>query len=195
MPPRHVYWTIIFGGQPTSFRSATREELLPTFKQIQSRHPDAVMKYFARGKLWGSEDEAREALFRRRETRPDRRGPRVAFGGPRFEGRGPRPEVRGPRRDERGPRTPAEPLRDRWKPAPPGERPPDAGPENDRRPARPGFPKPDARTPKPDARGRDWRPGGQHEDSRARFRVPRDVKRRRLAKKFGWKKKKEDEDK
>jgi hypothetical protein len=43
------------------------------------------------------------------------------------------------------------------------------------------------------ARGRDWRPGGQHQDPRARFKVPRDVKRARLAKKFGWKKKKDEE--
>src|SRR4029079_4195882 len=30
MPPRHAYWTIIFGNQPTAFRSATSDELLPT---------------------------------------------------------------------------------------------------------------------------------------------------------------------
>ena len=52
MPPRHTYWTILFGDKPTAFRSATQEELLPTFKQIQAKHPDAVMMWFARGKLW-----------------------------------------------------------------------------------------------------------------------------------------------
>ena len=51
MPPRYVYWTIIYGNAATSFRAGTREELLPTLKQLQSRHPDAVMKFFARGKL------------------------------------------------------------------------------------------------------------------------------------------------
>ena len=35
MPPRHAYWTIIFGNQPTAFRTATQEELLPTFKHRQ----------------------------------------------------------------------------------------------------------------------------------------------------------------
>lgn len=75
MPPRHVYWTIIFGNQPTAFRAATREELLPTLKQIQSRHPDAVLMWFARGRLWQSEEEAREALIRQRMERDRKRSP------------------------------------------------------------------------------------------------------------------------
>ena len=66
MPPRFAYWTIIFGGQPTAFRSATRDELLPTFKRIQSKHPDAQLRYFARGKLWYSDEEAHAALMRER---------------------------------------------------------------------------------------------------------------------------------
>src|SRR5436190_17130062 len=77
MPPRFTYWTIIFGGQPTSFRSALREELVPTFKQIQARHPDAQLRYFARGKLWYSEEEAQAALTRERfdkHRRPDSGG-------------------------------------------------------------------------------------------------------------------------
>src|SRR5436190_8570035 len=73
MPPRHTYWTILFGDKPTAFRSATEEELLPTFKQIQARHPDAVMMWFARGKLWRSEEEGRAAFARPRFDRP--RGP------------------------------------------------------------------------------------------------------------------------
>src|SRR3954468_16121703 len=74
MPPRFTYWTIIFGGQPTSFRSGTRDELVPTFKQIQKRHPDAQLRFFARGKLWFSEEEAQAALVRARlERHPPRR--------------------------------------------------------------------------------------------------------------------------
>lgn len=119
MPPRFVYWTIVFGGQPTAFRSATREELLPTFKQIQSKNPDAQLRYFARGKLWYSDEDARAALMRERFEKSQKR-----------------------------------------------------------------------RTPD---RGRTWRPGGDHKDPRARFKVPRDVKRRGMARKFGWKKKKDDE--
>src|SRR5688572_24325743 len=101
MPPRFAYWTIIVEGKPTAFRAALREELEPTFKQLQAKHPDAAMMWFARGKLWASPDEARGA-------------------------------------EQRG-----------------GER---------RKP--------------------DWRPGGEHRDPRARFDVPRDVKRRRFAEKL-----------
>ena len=43
MPPRHHYWTIILEGKPTAFRAHTQEELLPTLRQLQARHPDAVM--------------------------------------------------------------------------------------------------------------------------------------------------------
>jgi hypothetical protein len=110
MPPRYVYWTIIYGNAATSFRAGTREELLPTLKQLQSRHPDAVMKFFARGKLWDSEEDARQW----RNERP---------------------------RQERQP--------------------------NARRP--------------PEHRGKDWRPGGKHRDPRDRYKVPRDVKRKRFA--------------
>ena len=97
MPPRYTYWTIIVGGQPTAFRAGTQEELLPTLKQMQARQPDAVMKWFARGKLWESPEEATEAL------RAERRG----------EGK--------------------------------------------------------------ERRGSGWRPGGDHEDPRDRFKLPRDV--------------------
>ena len=66
MPPRFAYWTIIAGGLPTAFRTAEREELLPTFRRIQEKHPDAEMKYFARGRLWASVEEARAAADARR---------------------------------------------------------------------------------------------------------------------------------
>ncbi len=193
MPPRFAYWTIIFGGQATSFRSATRDELLPTFKQIQTKHPDAQLRYFARGKLWYSDEEAQAALVRER-----------------FEKR----RNDGQRRQE-GFRD-----RDRWRPGP-GGRPPDAArrnagagswkpaaesgkPRGEGRPPRSGGWKPRGQARQPDAgswrpkaggtyRGRDWRPGGAHKDPRARFKVPRDVKRARMAKKFGWKKKKDEE--
>ena len=98
MPPRFAYWTILAGGLPTAFRAAEQDDLLPTFKQIKQRHPDAVMKWFARGKLWASPEEAMEA-----------------------------------RRVPRG----------------------DQAPNQHAAPARP--------------RGRDWRPGGRHEDPRQRF--------------------------
>ena len=61
MPPRYAYWTILAGGLPTAFRAADREDLLPTFRRLKEKHPDAEMKYFARGKLWSSPAEMREA--------------------------------------------------------------------------------------------------------------------------------------
>lgn len=70
MPPRFAYWTIIAGGLPTAFRTALREELLPTFRRIQEKHPDAVMRYFARGKLWESQDAAKQAADARRARTP-----------------------------------------------------------------------------------------------------------------------------
>jgi hypothetical protein len=68
MPPRFAYWTILAGGRPTSFRSTEREELLPTFERIRHTHPDAEMKWFARGRLWATPEEAQAAL--REERRP-----------------------------------------------------------------------------------------------------------------------------
>ena len=69
MPPRFAYWTIIAGGLPTAFRAAEREELLPTFKRLQEKHPDAEMKYFARGRIWASPEEARQAADAARQRR------------------------------------------------------------------------------------------------------------------------------
>lgn len=68
MPPRYAYWTILAGGLPTSFRAAAREDLLPTLRRLQERHPDAELKWFARGRLWSSPDEARQ------DTRPSTPG-------------------------------------------------------------------------------------------------------------------------
>src|SRR5215210_7475762 len=74
MPPRFTYWTIIAGGQPTAFRAATQEELLPTLKQLQSTQPDAVLMWFARGKLWPTEEASTFALRQEREAGGERRG-------------------------------------------------------------------------------------------------------------------------
>ena len=104
MPPLHTYWTIILEGKPTAFRAAAQDELLPTLKQLQARHPDAVLMWFARGRLWKSEEESRAAYVQKR---------------------------------------------------PPGDR-----------------------------RGPTWRPGGTHEDPRARFKISRDEKRKRFRERF-----------
>jgi hypothetical protein len=232
MPPRFTYWTIIFGGQSTAFRSGTREELLPTFKQIQAKHPDAQLRFFARGKLWYSEDEAQAAQVRERfERRPPagrrpldapRRDDRRAEGGDRrpwtpkpADGERkawtPKPQdgerkswTPKPQDGERKPWTPKSRDGERkpWTPKPrDGERKPwTPKPRDGER--KPWTPKPrdgerraeDPRAPAGERRrGRDWRPGGDHKDPRARFKIPRDVKRAGMAKKFGWKKKKDDE--
>ena len=67
MPPRFAYWTILVGGLPTAFRAAEREEIEPTFRRLQQKHPDAEMRWFARGKLWASPEEARDAWSRTKD--------------------------------------------------------------------------------------------------------------------------------
>jgi hypothetical protein len=67
VPPRYAYWTIIVDNQPTAFRSAAVEELMPTFNRLKSKQPSAVLKWFQNGKLWNSRLEAREAQQRRGE--------------------------------------------------------------------------------------------------------------------------------
>lgn len=62
MPPRYAYWTILVDGGPTAFRAAEPDELLPTLKRLQVKQPTAVMKWFEKGRLWDSRDEAREKL-------------------------------------------------------------------------------------------------------------------------------------
>jgi hypothetical protein len=73
VPPRYSYWTILAGGLPTAFRAADREELLPTFQRLREKHPDAELKWFARGRLWNSPDEARRAGDRQTRTGQDGR--------------------------------------------------------------------------------------------------------------------------
>src|SRR5690349_1774941 len=67
MPPRYAYWTILVDNQPTAFRAAMQEDLMPTFKRLKQKHPSAEMKWFQNGKLWASRDEAKEAMQNRGE--------------------------------------------------------------------------------------------------------------------------------
>jgi len=102
MPPRYSYWTIIAGGLPTAFRSAEREELLPTFRRLREKHPDAHMRWFARGKLWESPEEAR-AEQDRRSTDRRARGDRRMARSDRHAGSGDRSAVRTEARGDRQP--------------------------------------------------------------------------------------------
>ncbi len=63
---RFTYWTIIIDDGPTAFRAGTREELLPTLRQLQAKNPGARLKWFARGRLWDSPREAYAHLRRPR---------------------------------------------------------------------------------------------------------------------------------
>jgi hypothetical protein len=93
MPPRFAYWTILIDQQPTAFRAQKREDLLPTFTQLQRKNPDIVMKWFARGRLWDSPEQAqwsqrnmpRTGEPRGRDWRPggEHKDPRARFDKPR----------------------------------------------------------------------------------------------------------------
>src|SRR5687767_6116723 len=150
MPPRHTYWTIILEGKPTAFRAASADELLPTLRQLQSRHPEAVMMWFARGRLWPSPEDARAAMARR----PDRERRDRAWR-PGGEHRDPRDRFKVPR-DEKRRRFAAKLRRDRT----------DGGPPAGERGPRPGGPPRDgdARRERPAGgfdRGRPPATGGQ----------------------------------
>jgi len=86
MPPRYAYWTILIDDKPTAFRAREREELQPTFAQLQRKNTNVTLRWFARGKLWESR-EAEQADFqqqrraaleprdrRDRPAAPERRG-------------------------------------------------------------------------------------------------------------------------
>ncbi|MGH9314659.1 MAG: hypothetical protein ACRD1S_15865 [Vicinamibacterales bacterium] len=96
--PLRSFWTIVMEGRPTAFRSGQREELIPTLKQLQSRHPDTHLMWFQNGRYWHSPLDAR------RPRGSQTRGPRTrAPGGPQ-KGRGPQrtrgfsPRNRAPRK-------------------------------------------------------------------------------------------------
>jgi hypothetical protein len=103
MPPRYSYWTIIIEQQPTAFRAAREEDLLPTFNRLKQKHPSAVMMWFQRGRLWASRSEAQAALI------AERRGSRRPSPSTRTRDRG--------RAGEAEPGAGAAPSRDRtWRP-------------------------------------------------------------------------------
>jgi hypothetical protein len=66
--PRFLYWTILVGDQPTAFRAREAADLRPTLVQLQRTHPEARMRWFERGRLWASPDEARAAREAERRT-------------------------------------------------------------------------------------------------------------------------------
>jgi hypothetical protein len=153
MPPRHRYWTIILEGKPTAFRAATPEDLTPTLRQLQVRHPDAVMKWFARGRLWESqEQEHADAFASRRPAEGERRAPsgdrRTRDWRPGGEHKDPRDRFKVTRDEKR--RRFAENLRREWPDKPRDE------PQENGRPPRTDTPRGDR--PQFDRPPRDDRP-------------------------------------
>ena len=61
MPPRYAYWTILIDNRPTAFRAREQAELAPTLHQLKRTNPTAEMKWFARGKLWDTPEQAQWA--------------------------------------------------------------------------------------------------------------------------------------
>jgi hypothetical protein len=106
MPPRYAYWTILIDNKPTAFRARNREELLPTLHQLQRKNPDAVMRWFARGRLWDTPEQAQWARTnlkntgekRGRDWRPggQHKDPRLRFQKRRPEGRPVKPFAAAP---------------------------------------------------------------------------------------------------
>ena len=72
MPPRYAYWTILIDHKPTAFRAREKEELQPTFFQLQRTNKDVVMKWFARGRLWETPEQAHEESRKAQATREKR---------------------------------------------------------------------------------------------------------------------------
>jgi hypothetical protein len=106
MPPRYAYWTILIDGKATAFRAREREELLPTFNQLARKNADIAMRYFARGRLWDTPEQAQWANRnlpatgprekRGRDWRPggEHKDPRARFG--KSKARGPAPAPAAP---------------------------------------------------------------------------------------------------
>ncbi|MEI6244396.1 MAG: hypothetical protein WCQ64_05045, partial [Acidobacteriota bacterium] len=95
-----MYWVIVVGNVPTSFRARDQETLIPTLKQLQRKQPDAVIRWFDGTRFFENQERA---------------------------------DDRGRERD--------------------------------------GFRK---------ERKKDWRPGGDHKDPRAKYQISRDVRRARF---------------
>ena len=178
MPPRYAYWTIIAGGLPTAFRAGDREDLMPTFRRIQEKHPDAELKYFARGKLWASPADAR--MTREEEERP-KAPPRGRDWRPGGEHRDPRQPFKDAkkarnqdRRQQRWDRKTRDRDRDRDRETPPHgdplRRPAAPRREFDRRGPKPWAGKPGGQSER--------RPGGQSERRPAERRPWSDRNRR-----------------
>jgi len=74
MPPRFAYWTILIDGQPTAFRVRDRQDLLPTLNQLKRTNKDVLLRWFARGRLWESQQQDFDARRQRKTPVESQRG-------------------------------------------------------------------------------------------------------------------------
>jgi hypothetical protein len=86
---RTAYWTIVMEGRPTAFRAGEREDLVPTLKQLQNRHPDTHLMWFQNGRYWRTPLDAVRPRVQRRPFDRQRDARR-----PGLRGRGPRKDRR-----------------------------------------------------------------------------------------------------
>src|SRR5690606_16261634 len=104
------------GTEPTAFRARRAEDLLPTLRQLQRTQPDAVLKWFERGQIWDSPEQAADDLKARRRQRPPVRGrdwpPGGAHRAPRAKYKLTRDEKRARFKRRRNFRRPDEPQPD-----------------------------------------------------------------------------------
>jgi hypothetical protein len=171
MPPRYAYWTILIDSKPTAFRAREQEELLPTLTQLRRTNKDVVLRWFARGKLWDSPEQAQWGAEHLAPTREKRGGdwrPGGAHKDPRarFAKGASRP------REQRAPDSFRKPDPEFRKPDPekteaPRPFTPSGKPAGAQRPARFDRPRP------PLGAGRPDRPKWTPRDDRAREQRPR----------------------
>jgi len=119
MPPRYAYWTILIDGKATAFRARERDELLPTFNQLARKNDDIVMRYFARGRLWDTPEQAQWAsrnmqganagVKRGREWRPggEHKDPRLRFDKSKARSTRSEPRFSKPKENDAKPGTPS----------------------------------------------------------------------------------------
>jgi hypothetical protein len=124
---RTRFWTILIGTDSTSFRATDKDTLIPTLRQLQRRHPEAVIRWFERDRLFDSPEQAAAAFAaeraerRPRDWRPggEHKDPRARYqvsrhekrrrfkqrlrGGPRGDQQGPGPDAAGGTSGQRGP--------------------------------------------------------------------------------------------
>src|SRR5204863_531920 len=74
MPPRFAYWTILIDGQPTAFRARDQQDLLPTLNQLKRTNKDVLLRWFARGHLWESQQQDWDARRQRKTPVESQRG-------------------------------------------------------------------------------------------------------------------------